>query len=54
MKTIASNQFPKKIPCESIPINTRAKIILKAIIDERPDLYNYIKTKNHGRDTINE
>jgi len=51
MKTITSNQFPKPIPCESIPINTRARIVLGGIKENLPDLYKYIKTKNYGHVT---
>ena len=51
MKTIASNQFPKPIPCESIPIKTRARIVLGGIKKNSPNLYKYIKTKNYGHAT---
>lgn len=42
-----SNQFPKekKDKTESLPINTRAKILLSGLKKNLPDLYKYITSR---------
>lgn len=44
-----SNQFPRKQDIEQLPLNERALILFKEIInrkDEKESLYKYI---NHGK-----